>query len=86
MAPSDGASPLADDGWPLLGTFGLKPRLKRPIDRAYSHVTMRFLPMTKIIRRLLRFASQNHSAGSLGLRPTREPKATGHPAKPDAAG
>ncbi len=45
MAPSEGASPLADDGWPLSGTFDLKPRLKKPIDRAYSHVIMRFLPM-----------------------------------------
>src|SRR6185503_19127437 len=29
---------------------------------------------------------EHHSAESLGLRPTREPKATGHSAKPDAAG
>ena len=51
MAPSSGRWPFADGGLPFVDTFDLKPRLKRPIDRAYSHVILRFLPMKRDPRR-----------------------------------
>src|SRR5439155_24278858 len=45
-----GEAPLVDHSSPFRGTSDLEARLKRPIDRAYSHALVRFLLMRDIDR------------------------------------